>query len=284
MDATNQLTTYDPATTAGLMACLWMQAGVVDYKLCDRRYDCEHCPFDEGLHGRALRPHAVSVNRRHDDAVMARMRKRSSASESVQGCEVAGNRFYHPGHTWARVEGWGMVRAGLDDFGQRMLGRAYSLTLPAPGSDVPSGKECWRLTHQSGVTALVAPVSGRVKATNTNLLLRPGLLNRDPYGEGWTVLIEPSDLQSSLEQLMYGERVGAWLEQEIEKLRLLVGILPDGGPSPLNTTMPDGGLLRPEVLSGFPVAQMRQIINSFFPAPAVEEAGRNNAILVQYRR
>ncbi|MFL6213965.1 MAG: hypothetical protein ACJ74J_08740 [Blastocatellia bacterium] len=29
--------------------CVWMQAGVVGYKLCDRQFDCEHCPFDLAL-------------------------------------------------------------------------------------------------------------------------------------------------------------------------------------------------------------------------------------------
>lgn len=282
MNGTNQLTTDDQATNAGMSLCLWMQAGVVDYKLCDRKYDCEHCPFDEGLHGRPVKQIPISA-RHHDDGVLE-MRKRSTSSDSVQGCEVASNRFYHPGHTWARIEGCGIVRAGLDDFGQRMLGRAYSLTLPALDSIVKRGEECWRLTHQSGVTALVAPVSGKVKATNSNLLVRPGLLNRDPYGEGWTVLIEPSDLKSSLKQLMYGERVGPWLEQEIEKLRLLINGPLDGPQATINRTMTDGGLLRREVLSGLTVAQMRRVISSFFPFPAVEEAERNNAILVQYGR
>ena len=29
--------------------CVWMQGGLVSYKLCDRRLDCEHCPFDAAL-------------------------------------------------------------------------------------------------------------------------------------------------------------------------------------------------------------------------------------------
>lgn len=35
--------------------CVWMQAGVVGYKLCDREFDCDRCPFDAALHGEAAR-------------------------------------------------------------------------------------------------------------------------------------------------------------------------------------------------------------------------------------
>lgn len=34
--------------------CVWMQAGVVGYKLCDREFDCDQCPFDAALRGQAL--------------------------------------------------------------------------------------------------------------------------------------------------------------------------------------------------------------------------------------
>lgn len=34
--------------------CVWMQAGVVGYKLCDREFDCDLCPFDAALRGEAL--------------------------------------------------------------------------------------------------------------------------------------------------------------------------------------------------------------------------------------
>jgi glycine cleavage system H lipoate-binding protein len=284
MNVTNQLTTCDQATHADLIHCLWMQAGVVDYKLCDREYDCEHCPFDEALHCRPAEQVSISADRHHDDAAMLGLRNASSQSVSVQGCEVARNLFYHSGHTWARIEEGGTVRAGLDDFGQRMLGPAYSLTLPSPNRTVRHGEECWRFTHQSGVTPLLSPVSGRVKEINSNLLLRPALVNRDPYGDGWTVLIEPTELKSSLKQLMYGERVSQWLEQEIEKLRLIISRLLDGEQATINTTMTDGGLLTREVLSGLTVAQMRRVISSFFPSPSVEEPERNNAILVQNGR
>ena len=34
-------------------ACVWMRAGVIRFWLCDRDFDCEHCPLDAALRGRA---------------------------------------------------------------------------------------------------------------------------------------------------------------------------------------------------------------------------------------
>lgn len=39
----NQATSREP------MKCIWMEAGVVDYKLCDLEFDCENCPFDRSF-------------------------------------------------------------------------------------------------------------------------------------------------------------------------------------------------------------------------------------------
>jgi hypothetical protein len=31
--------------------CVWMEAGLVSYKICDRNFECESCPLDYGLRG-----------------------------------------------------------------------------------------------------------------------------------------------------------------------------------------------------------------------------------------
>jgi glycine cleavage system H lipoate-binding protein len=209
MNGLNQPQTFNQANSAEVLDCLWMDAGVVDYKLCDRSYDCERCPFDEALHSHP----------KQDVALSDRTSQTAFGRIDVQGCEVAESLFYHPGHTWARIEEDGIVRLGVDEFGQRMLGTAYSLSLPALHRQVRRGEEAWRVTHQSGVTALASPIAGRVLNVNSNLLLRPALINRDPYGEGWAMMIEPTDLKSCLKRLMYGEKVRQWLAGEIDKLR-----------------------------------------------------------------
>lgn len=260
MDYTKKIFGRSEAKTANVMNCVWMDAGVVDYKLCDRSYDCERCPFDESLHGehRELRFREESFH--------------------VQGCEVAKDLFYHPStHMWMRIEENGHVRLGVDDFGQRLLGAAYSLTLPAEESCIKNGESCCRLTLQCGVVSLCSPVSGKVGKTNSSLRLRPSLLNRDPYGSGWMVLVEPIDLEASLKRSFYGSRVGTWLGNEADKLNLLISSLTNYEPT-MPITMNDGGLLTKEFLKGLTVEQARRVISTFFPL-ATDEA-EHTAIVV----
>ena len=180
--ATNINVSVENATRSVWKPCWWMQAGVVDYKLCDREYDCERCAFDEVLQGKVTRLSSGSATVLFDSPSdqQSTANKRSDASPaSVRGCEVPNGLFYHPGHTWARIEEAGAVRTGIDDFGQRVLGRAYSVSIPLLGSAVRRGEECWRLTHQTGVAALVSPVSGKVREINSSLFQRPSLINRN---------------------------------------------------------------------------------------------------------
>ena len=247
------------ATVAGVMNCVWMDAGIVDYKLCDRDYDCEHCAFDEAIHGQ-------------------RELAQRERCFQPQGCEIAHDLFYQPYHTWMRIEENGEVRIGLDDFGQRLLGTAYALELPIEETALTRDESCCRLTLQSGVVSLRSPVSGRVRKTNLSLMLHPSFVNRDPYGSGWMMLVEPTDLKESLKHSLYGPKVEPWLLAEIEKLRLLTNTLTNDGHV-MPVTMNDGGLITTEFLKDLTVEQTRRVISSFFPL-AIDEAEHKSAIIV----
>jgi len=250
------------AAAPGLIPCVWMQAGVVDYKLCDRSFDCDHCPFDDAFHRHSDQP-AASINDPEPSDLI-----------DVRGCRVKRSLFYSPRHAWARIEEGGLVRIGLDDFGQNILGRIYAVSLPAPGDTVSRGSPAARLTHQYGVSALVAPVSGRVKEINLRLAQEPSLLNHDSYGHGWLVLVEPRDLRHWLKRLRYGERAAAWLQREVEKLHLIVNWTVSGEL----VTMPDGGTLTQAWPRELNIAQRQRVIDSFFPLSMAGEAESNNAI------
>jgi glycine cleavage system H lipoate-binding protein len=287
MNRNNQQGILSPTASTSLKECWWMQAGVVDYKLCDRNYDCEHCPLDEVLHGRATTPVSDSPSLNVAGPIerdwAGRLRKSRKEAKRVQGCEVAGALFYHPAHIWARIEDGGCVRMGLDDFALRILGRPYLITLPEPGATLRFGEGCWHFTHQAGVSVLVAPVSGRVKEINSALAHQPALLNRDPFGAGWVLLIEPRDLKGCLKRLLYGPKVTQWYEREFEKLYEKVSELINrsglAGP-----TMNDGGYLNKDFMNALTADQLGQVIDSFFPLSLVEKAEQKKAILVRHRR
>ena len=45
---------------AGALPCVWMSAGLVAYKLCDRGFECDGCPFDQAMRGARPAPAGVS--------------------------------------------------------------------------------------------------------------------------------------------------------------------------------------------------------------------------------
>ena len=256
-DARNPTHDFDGAQDNGPMECLWMLAGIVDYKLCDRQYDCEQCPFDGAIRdgGHA---HKSLAQTTEGDAL---------GRINVQGYGLMPMLFYHPNHVWARIEDEGRVRIGLDDFGQRLMGRAYAVELPAAGTTVSRGVACWRVANHAGATAIAAPVSGIVVQVNPKLSQHPSLINRDPYGEGWSIVIQPAHLEQCLKQLYYGGKVQRWYERDIEKLyRAMSNILVSPQPS-IGATMQDGGSRIQDFTSLLTADQMRQVIDSFVSAP-----------------
>lgn len=287
MNNTNQHESPRQSANANLKECWWMQGGVLDYKLCDRDYDCEHCPFDEALHRRVTTRFSNSPDFSAAGPIErngeGRVRKTRKDATEIQGCEVSGALFYHPAHTWARIEDGGCVRTGVDDFALRILGRPYLITLPEPGATLRFGEGCWHFTHQVGVTVLVAPVSGRVKEINSALAERPTLLNRDPYGEGWVLLIEPTDLKGCLKRLLYGPKVTQWYVREFEKLyEKVIELSNRSGLA--GRTMNDGGWLNKDFMNALTADQLRQVIDYFFPLSPAEKVETNKAIMVKDRR
>lgn len=278
MNSLNRQTKSRENSNTTVKECWWMQGGVVDYKLCDRDYDCEHCPFDEVFH----RPLIGSAPSGFQEGV-TNVKHRDSAPDSpkVHGWDVVDGLFYHPSHTWARIEDGGCVRTGLDDFAQHILGRSYSLTGAQPGVDLHYGEPCWRFTHQSGVAVFVAPVSGKVKQINRALGQRPALLNRDPYGDGWVLLIEPTDLKGCLKRLLYGPRVTQWYESEFARLYDKVSEVAGNEPIQVGRTLNDGGWLDKDFIKALSADGRRQLIEYFFPISPIDKAEKNKAILVK---
>ena len=225
--------------------CWWMLAGIVDYKLCDRNFDCEHCPFDLIL------------------------QSGSKFEQKSADAQLIDSAFYSPAHVWVRVEDRGNVRIGLDDFVQKLLGRMYAVSLPHEGLRLDKGQHCWSVTHKQGETALVVPLSGTILEVNWKLKQSPSLLNRDPYGAGWVLVIKPTDLRTGLRDLFYGSRAVAWHRAEMEKLQSLT--LEISGRAMGTSTLPDGGMLKKDFLSELSAEQMRELIDSLLPCPRLKQ-------------
>jgi glycine cleavage system H protein len=112
--------------------------------------------------------------------------------------------YYHKEHSWARVED-GRIRVGMNDMFRSTAGDIVFVDLPSEGDEVAQGEVCGKIQSSKWIGKLYAPVGGEVVEINEDLSDDPALINKDPYGAGWLVVIEPSDQDTDLANLMKGD-------------------------------------------------------------------------------
>lgn len=99
--------------------------------------------------------------------------------------EIPADLRYTPEHEWVRRTGDDTVRVGITDFAQSSLGDVVYVQLPEVGAEVAGGDSFGEVESTKSVSDLYAPLSATVIAVNGELEANPGLVNSDPYGEGW---------------------------------------------------------------------------------------------------
>lgn len=107
---------------------------------------------------------------------------------------------YSKEHEWAKVEGK-RVRIGITKFAADKLSDVVYVELPHVGATVAFMQAFGVVESVKAVSDLYAPVSGTVVETNQGLAEKPEVINTDPYGQAWMIVVEPKDLKE-LDQLM----------------------------------------------------------------------------------
>jgi len=95
---------------------------------------------------------------------------------------------YTEEHEWTRADG-NRVTVGITDYAQDALGDVVYVDLPATGTRVEKGQPFGEVESTKSVSDLYAPLTGVIVARNETLESSPELVNSDPYGEGWMVVI-----------------------------------------------------------------------------------------------
>ncbi len=209
-------------------ACRYMLQGMVSHKICARNYECGTCPYDQMMQD-MLDYHLVKERPR---VKVSDLKKKTK----VEGYSLPIDLNYHKGHTWMRREGEDLLKVGLDDFAQQLVGEIKEVKLPQVGEKVDSGEPGFKVRTRFGIAKLRAPISGEVVQVNTRLAKEPTLANSDPYGSGWVLAIKPSEPDAELSQLLEGEEARNWLREEVKKIEEIRKF--ESAPTP---SLPDGG-------------------------------------------
>ncbi len=123
---------------------------------------------------------------------------------------------YTQEHEWICPESGDKGNMGLTDYSQTQLGDIVFLDLPTPGTQVEQSKKMGEIESVKAVSDLFSPVSGQVLETNQAVIDEPSLVNQDPYGKGWLVKLELSNL-SELDALMNSDEYDKFVAELSEE-------------------------------------------------------------------
>lgn len=117
-----------------------------------------------------------------------------------QSNDVPEDLRYSTEHEWLRLED-GQARIGITAFAQDELGDIVYVDLPKPGATLSFMEKLGEIESVKVASELFSPASGEVIEVNSALEDHPELINSDPYGAGWLLVIRLSD-SSEVDRLL----------------------------------------------------------------------------------
>lgn len=136
---------------------------------------------------------------------------------AVRGCDIPEDLMYNvENNVWCRDEGNGVVTIGLTSYACSLAGEIVSYTPKKAGKAVKKDKSCATVESGKWVGPAKAPIAGEIESANDAVAANPGLINSDPYGEGWLVKMKASDFAGESAALVTGADVAAAFEAKME--------------------------------------------------------------------
>jgi glycine cleavage system H lipoate-binding protein len=224
----------------GKRPCIHYMKGRIDFRICTNEYRCGNCDFDQYFED-MYSVHAV-VN--PVDIL------------EISGFKMPQGYYFHPGHTWAKIEEVSSVRVGVDDFALRLMGPLDRIEAPLTGKEVEQGRADIAVFRGEYQAKLISPVTGVVTDINYRLRERGRLANDDPYAEGWVMKVQSRDLRGDLKELMIGRETEGFVSGQVEHLYNVIEEV--AGP-----LAADGGDLGDDIFGSMPQLGWERLTGAF---------------------
>lgn len=119
---------------------------------------------------------------------------------------------YTQSHEWVRIDG-DIGTVGITDYAQKELGDIVYLELPDVGHVFNAEEEFGTVESVKAVSELFTPVSGEVVEINKSAVAEPGIVNDDPFGDGWLIKLKLST-DEEVGKLLSAEKYEEYVKQE----------------------------------------------------------------------
>ena len=127
--------------------------------------------------------------------------------------EIPAELKYTASHEWVRQNEDGNLVIGITDHAQAALGDLVFVELPDTGSELEAGDQCIVIESVKAASDVYCPVSGTVVTVNEGLDEAPELVNSEPFGKGWLLVIAPANADA-LNNLLDADAYAQTLEEE----------------------------------------------------------------------
>ncbi len=134
----------------------------------------------------------------------------------VDDFEIPDDLNYTKEHEWMKIQN-GKCQVGITDYAQKALHEVVYVDLPNVGKAVTQNATLGTVESVKAVSELYSPVSGEVVERNEKLVNSPELVNQDPYGAGWIMVVKPSRLDDEVKALLNAEGYAKFLMEIMKK-------------------------------------------------------------------
>lgn len=209
--------------------CVWMDAGILSYQLCDRAFDCDNCPLDA-----AMRKHQPGPIPRVEPPVepMPGPEARAALREDCR---------YTRGHCWVRTLSRYTLRVGLEPSLGAALVDPREVVLPAGGQRLRREHACAWVVVDGGTLAIDAPATGITSACNEHLAVNPHLLSQEPFDHGWLFEMDWTAASTEDPLLLTASAAAPHFERHANAFRASLRRAMPGEDSRVGATLADGG-------------------------------------------
>jgi glycine cleavage system H protein len=136
--------------------------------------------------------------------------------EMVGEYEVREGMYYSKEHEWMKIENE-KCRVGVTDYAQKTLHEVVYVDLPNLGQKTTQNESFGTVESVKAVSEIYSPISGEIMERNEKLVNSPELVNEDPYGSGWIVVVKPSRLNDELKNLLSNTDYARFIGELVKK-------------------------------------------------------------------
>lgn len=227
------------------LPCIWMLAGIVNYKICNHDYQCETCEFNRVMQGMLSPEKEMRETIRETDTADGISHQTSRLTNQYlhalfSGCKIHLDRCYHSSHLWYKARAANRIQVGIDKLILKLLHPIDRLILPEVGATYRRGQLIAWIVRGKEILPFHSPVEGRVSALHPELQMADPstIADRDDY----LFEMEGKNLGTQVQQFCGHMEGFSCIRQKIGILRsYLVRSFDSDRPGEMGVTLADGG-------------------------------------------